>query len=75
MACILRGGLAADAGARALQTCMEMTLPKEAEVELKQPAVARRLRGTPNHLSYGCWPGVAVPAAPSHDVYGQHRAV
>ena len=36
MACMLRGGLAADAGARALQTCMEMTLPKEAEVELNQ---------------------------------------
>ena len=33
---MLRGGLAADAGARALQTCMEMTLPKEAEVELEQ---------------------------------------
>ena len=33
---MLRGGLAADAGARALQTCMEMTLPKEAEVELNQ---------------------------------------
>ena len=25
-----------DSGARALQTCMEMTLPQEAEVELKQ---------------------------------------
>ena len=36
MACMLRGGLAGDAGARALQTCMEMTLPQEAEVELDQ---------------------------------------
>ena len=33
---MLRGGLAGDAGARALQTCMEMTLPQEAEVELNQ---------------------------------------
>ena len=36
MACMLRGGLAVDSGARALDTCMEMTLPQEAEVELKQ---------------------------------------
>ena len=33
---MLRGGYAAEAGARALQTCMEMTLPQEAEVELNQ---------------------------------------
>jgi hypothetical protein len=33
---MLRGGHAAGSGARALQTCMEMTLPQEAEVELKQ---------------------------------------
>ena len=36
MACMLRGGLAAEAGARALQTCMDMTLPQEVEVELNQ---------------------------------------
>ena len=33
---MLRGGPAADTGARALQTCMEMTLPKGTEVELNQ---------------------------------------
>jgi hypothetical protein len=45
MACMLRGGLAADAGARALQTCMEMTLPKEAEIELEHGVSGGGMRG------------------------------
>ena len=36
MACILGGGPAADSGARALQSCMEMMLLRLTEEELEQ---------------------------------------